>query len=149
MSFKKKVSGLALLLVLCIAVIADAASIDALLVTGQSNPYHKWQNSSPILRQILEQTGKFKVDVAKSPKKGGDMKKFKPNFEKYDVIIVDYDGNEWSEKTKKAFVKYMKSGGGAVFFHAACNAFPRWKEYNEITGLGGWSGRNEKSGPMI
>lgn len=149
MSFKKKVLGSVLLLVLCMNVLTEAAPIKALLVTGQSNPWHKWQNSAPVLRQILEQTGRFKVDVATSPKKGGDMKKFKPRFDKYDVIVVDYDGDEWSDATKKAFVKYMESGGGAVFFHAACNAFPRWKEYNEITGLGGWGGRNEKDGPMI
>ena len=27
--------------------------------------------------------------------------------------------------------------------------FPDWKAYNEITGLGGWSGRNEQSGPYL
>jgi uncharacterized protein len=31
--------------------------------------------------------------------------------------------------------------------HAADNAFPQWKEYNLMVGVGGWRGRNEKSGP--
>ena len=33
--------------------------------------------------------------------------------------------------------------------HAADNAFGRWKEYNEMIAIGGWGGRNEKSGPYL
>ncbi|MGD0500961.1 MAG: ThuA domain-containing protein [Bryobacteraceae bacterium] len=31
--------------------------------------------------------------------------------------------------------------------HAADNAFPNWREYNLMIGVGGWRGRNEKWGP--
>ena len=43
----------------------------------------------------------------------------------------------------------MKNGGGFVSVHAADNSFPEWKEYNQMIGLGGWGGRNEKSGPYV
>jgi hypothetical protein len=43
----------------------------------------------------------------------------------------------------------MKNGGGFVVVHAADNAFGLWPEYNEMIGLGGWGGRNEKSGPYV
>ena len=43
----------------------------------------------------------------------------------------------------------MKNGGGFVVIHAANNAFPGWKEYNLMTALGGWGGRNEHSGPYV
>jgi type 1 glutamine amidotransferase len=33
--------------------------------------------------------------------------------------------------------------------HAANNAFADWPEFNEILGLGGWGGRNEKWGPYV
>lgn len=33
--------------------------------------------------------------------------------------------------------------------HAADNSFPKWAEYNEMIGVGGWGGRNEKSGPKL
>jgi len=36
-----------------------------------------------------------------------------------------------------------------VVVHAANNAFGNWKEYNEIIGLGGWGGRDERSGPYV
>ncbi|MEE2642062.1 MAG: ThuA domain-containing protein, partial [Planctomycetota bacterium] len=51
--------------------------------------------------------------------------------------------------TQKSFVDYIEKGGGFVVVHAANNAFGNWKEYNEIIGLGGWGGRNEKSGPYV
>src|SRR5262249_15901790 len=43
----------------------------------------------------------------------------------------------------------VRGGGGFVSVHAADNAFPQWREYNEMIGLGGWNDRNEKSGPYL
>jgi len=131
---------------------ADAPSLNALIVTGQSNPWHKWEISSPILKQLLEQTALFKVDIATAPPGNEDIENFKPDFADYDVVVLDYDGYNrygWSEQTKTAFVEYVESGGGVVVYHSANNSFPEWKQYNEIIGLGGWGGRNEKSGHMV
>ncbi|MEI6679000.1 MAG: ThuA domain-containing protein [Mariniphaga sp.] len=115
----------------------------ALVVTGQNN--HNWKASSPILKQLLEQTGIFTAEIIKTPEKGGDMNTFNPDFSKYELVVLDYSGDSWSEKTKTAFIKYVKDGGGVVIYHAADNSFPEWKEYNEMIGLG-W-GRTEKDGP--
>lgn len=115
----------------------------ALVVTGQNN--HNWKASSPILKQLLEQTEIFTAEIIKTPDKGGDMNTFNPDFSKYDVVVLDYNGDSWSEKTKTAFVEYVKDGGGVVIYHAADNSFPEWKEYNQMIGLG-W-GRTEKDGP--
>jgi HEAT repeat protein/type 1 glutamine amidotransferase len=142
---------------LCLAgkvssVAADEPSLKALIVTGQSNPWHKWEVSSPILEQLLEQTGLFKVDTATAPPGNEGIEDFKPDFAAYDVVVLDYDGydrKEWSEQTKTAFVEYVRSGGGVVVYHGANNSFPKWKEFNEIIGLGGWGGRTEKDGPMV
>ncbi|MHC4659264.1 MAG: HEAT repeat domain-containing protein [Planctomycetota bacterium] len=130
----------------------NEASLKALIVTGQSNPWHRWEASSPILKQILEQTGLFEVDMAISPPDDDGIEDFGPDFGDYDVVVLDYDGYDrkgWSKQTKKAFVKYVKSGGGVVVYHGANNSFPDWKEYNEMIGLGGWGGRDEKDGPMV
>ena len=74
---------------------------------------------------------------------------FAPKFADYDVVISNYNGQPWPEATRKAFVEYLKNGGGFVSFHAADNSFPNWPEYNEAIGVGGWGGRNEKSGPYV
>ena len=123
------------------------ATYRTLIITGQNN--HNWKASSPILKTILDETGLFSCVIDSTPPKGGDMNKFNPNFSRYKLVVLDYNGDSWSEKTKAAFLKYVSDGGGVVVYHAADNSFPEWKEYNEICGLGGWGGRNEKSGPYV
>lgn len=118
-----------------------------LIVTGQSN--HNWQESSPVLKQILDNTGMFRCEIVTTPEKGGDMSKFSPDFSKYKLVVMDYVGDPWPDETKSAFVDYVNNGGGVVVYHESCMAFPEWKEYNEMIGLGGWQGRNEKDGPYM
>lgn len=120
---------------------------NTLIITGQNN--HNWQVSSPLLKQILDETGLFTSEIMKTPATGGDMNTFNPDFSKYKLVVIDYNGDSWNEKTNKAFVDYVSNGGGVVIYHAANNSFPGWKEYNEMTGLGGWGDRNEKSGPYV
>ena len=124
-----------------------SAQYRALIVTGQNN--HKWKESSPVLKLLLEQTGLFTADIAVSPEKGGDMSKFTPDFSKYNLVVVDYNGDSWSDKTKTAFVDFVNNGGGVVIYHAGNNSFPEWKEFNLICGLGGWGNRTEKDGPYV
>jgi type 1 glutamine amidotransferase len=124
-----------------------SAQYKALIVTGQNN--HNWKESSPVLKLLLEQTGLFTADIVKTPEKGGDMNTFNPDFAKYNVVVLDYNGDSWSDKTKASFVEYVNNGGGVVFYHAANNSFPEWKEFNLMAGLGGWGNRSEKDGPYI
>ena len=126
---------------------ASAAPIKTLIVDGQNN--HDWAGSTPILKKYLEETGLFEVDVITSPPTKGDMNAFKPAFKKYKLVVSNYNGDPWSEETKQAFVDFVKNGGGFVSVHAADNSFPDWKEYNQMIGVGGWGGRNEKSGPLL
>lgn len=154
-----------------------------LIVDGQNN--HAWASTTPLLKRILEESGRFTVDVSTAPtrpsapglpKNATDeqkaahavkMKEFapikadyeknreqlwsrwKPTFANYAVVISNYNGESWPEDVRKAFVAYVKNGGGFVSFHAANNAFPEWAEYNQMIGLGGWGGRNELSGPYL
>jgi type 1 glutamine amidotransferase len=124
-----------------------SAAYKALIVTGQNN--HKWETSSPILKELLDQTGLFSTAIIKTPDKGGDMNSFNPNFSDYNVVVIDYNGDPWSEKTKAAFIEYVKNGGGLVIYHAGDNTFAEWKEYNQMIGLGGWGNRSEKDGPYV
>ena len=127
------------------------ASLKALIVDGQNN--HEWQKTTPLLKEALEETGLFTVDVATSPSKGSDMSGFEPEFSAYHVVVSNYtdvfDGDSWPEQTQAAFEQYVSNGGGFVSVHAANNAFPEWRAYNEMIGIGGWGGRDEKSGPYV
>ncbi|MDH6303865.1 type 1 glutamine amidotransferase [Parabacteroides sp. PF5-5] len=119
--------------------------IKTLLITGQNN--HNWQVSHIVLKDILENSRMFKVDLAVSPEKGQDMSNFILDFKPYSLVVLDYNGDSWPEETKNAFVEYAQNGGGIIVYHAADNAFPNWYEFNKIIALGGWEGRNENSGP--
>lgn len=153
--------------------IAANAQLKALIIDGQNN-HEVWPKSTIMMKQYLEETGLFEVDINRSkytwkaerekkylamagvektenlesPKTDPD---FAPNFIKYDVVISNFGWKaaDWSEKTQKAFEKYVKSGGGFVSVHAADNSFPTWEAYNKMIGLGGWGGRNEKDGPYV
>lgn len=124
-----------------------AEPIKALIIEGQNN--HKvWPTTTKMMKGFLEDTKLFTVDVATTAPKGTDPD-FKPEFSKYGVVISNYNGAAWPKETQKAFAEYIKKGGGLVIVHAANNSFGDWPEYNEIIGLGGWGGRNEKSGPYV
>jgi type 1 glutamine amidotransferase len=126
---------------------AHSDNLKALIITGQNN--HNWKVSHVALKKILENSGLFTVDVALSPEKGENMSNFTPDFKSYQVVILDYNGDSWSKNTNKQFLDYVKNGGGVVIYHAANNAFTNWKEYNEITALGGWGNRTEAAGPYV
>ena len=63
---RKVVFLLAALLVVC--GMSARKPIKTLLITGQNN--HNWQVSHVVLKQILENSGRFSVDFAVSPEAG-------------------------------------------------------------------------------
>jgi uncharacterized protein len=128
-----------------------ASPIRAMILDGeQGGPYHAWQETTPYLKKMLDDTGLFQVDVVTAPPPGGDFSKFKPEWTRYQVVVANYDAPDvrWPEDLKASFEQYVRNGGGLVSVHAADNAFPNWPAYNLMIGIGGWRGRNEKSGPL-
>jgi uncharacterized protein len=136
-----------LLLALLLSTAGLAAPIKALIVDGQNN--HDWKATTPVLKKILEEGGLFVVEVATAPAKKEEMNSFRPRFSEHKVIVSNYNGEAWPKETQDDFAKFVRQGGGFVAVHAANNSFPEWPEYNEMIGLGGWGGRNEKSGPYL
>ncbi|QDT30336.1 ThuA domain-containing protein [Gimesia panareensis] len=160
--------------------------LSVLLIDGQNN--HNWRETTPILKKILENSGKFTVEVSttppgvpRTPRKPANKKltpeqekqfeeyveawkaevarlkkenpalwkQWRPDFKKYDVIVSNYNGENWPKAVQQAFDEYVSNGGGFVSVHAADNAFPDWPAYNQMIAVGGWGGRDENSGPML
>ena len=124
-----------------------ADKLSALIIDGQNN--HDWKLTTPYLKAILQNSGLFSIEVVTTPPAGEDLSGFRPDFGKYDVVVMNYNGDPWPEATRAAFEAYVAGGGGLVIYHAADNSFPGWKEYNRMIGLGGWGDRNEKDGPFL
>lgn len=67
---------------------------------------------------------------------GENWKNWRPNFDAYDVVVLNYNGQSWPAPTKAAFVDYVRNGGGVLLVHAANNAFRDWPEFDDIIGIG-------------
>ncbi len=118
-----------------------AEKIKVLVIDGQNN--HNWQQTTPVLKKLLEGTDRFTVEVATSPpaNKKEEMEKFRPELAKFDVVVSNYNGQPWGKALNDDFEKLLKDGKiGFVVVHAANNAFGGWKEYNQMIGMG-WRGK--------
>ncbi|MBM4019797.1 MAG: ThuA domain-containing protein, partial [Planctomycetes bacterium] len=126
---------------------AEGGKIAVLIVDGQNG--HDWKATTPVIKEMLERTGKFTVDVLTSPpalprnaddaaKKANQeaWTKFKPDFTKYQVVLSNYCGQAWPEETQKAFEKFVADGGGFVAYHFAIAAFREWDAFNQMIGMG-------------
>jgi len=148
-----KKTGAALLGVVLLTAVAvrGSAPVRIMILDGESaGTYHKWQWTTPVLKKVLDETGLFQVEVITAPQTGGDFAGFRPEFEKYQAVVFNYDAPDerWPAALKASFEQYVRNGGGLVAVHAADNAFPGWRAFNVMIGIGGWRGRNEQAGPM-
>src|SRR3954464_9929340 len=118
----------ALVILLGTAVLCPAADrkFSAAIVDGVNN--HDWAAGTRAIRSILEDSGRFTVDVSTWPQL--------PDFSRYDVVINNFNGGHtdkgarWPAEAERALEQYVRNGGGLVVFHAANNAFLEWPEYN-------------------
>ena len=137
---------------LLFAFVSHAADpLRVMILDGESGGnYHQWRLVTPVLKKQLDETGLFQVDVVTAPPAAGDFSTFKPDFAKYQVVVLNYDApdDRWPAALKASFEKYVQDGGGLISVHAADNAFPNWTAFNEMIGIGGWRARTEKSGPL-
>ena len=92
--------------------------VKVLIVTGQNN--HNWVRSTPVIRGLLEETGRFDVTVTTTPTKEAPKdawQDWRPAFEKFEVVVSDYNGKEWPEPIKAEFVDYVHGGGRVALVH--------------------------------
>jgi len=132
-----------------------AAPIRALIFSGRNN--HDWRVTTPFMRKVLEDTGRFQVRVTEEP--AGTTA---GTLGGYDVLVLDYNGPRWGEATEKAVEAFVRSGKGLVAVHAASYAFgglrvlgegmtrtdviePAWPAYAEMLGAS-WSEAEPRTG---
>jgi type 1 glutamine amidotransferase len=126
----------------------SAAPIKVMILDGASAAaYHDWKLTTQIMKRELEDAGLFDVTVVSAPPADGDFSDFHPGFANYQVVVSNYDAEDWPAPLRAEFEAYVKNGGGLVVVHGADNAFPGWVAYNEMTGVGGWRKRDAPAGP--
>jgi type 1 glutamine amidotransferase len=147
----------------------------ALIIDGQNN-HGIFPKTSAMMKDYLEQTGLFEVDIARTaytwqggqvdsllekfPVAGVAVTKtekpqadpaFSPVFSNYDVVISNFGwmASPLPQATRDSLEAFVSNGGGLVVVHAADNSWPEWPEFNKMIALGGWGDRNEKDGPYV
>ncbi len=120
--------------------------IRVLIFSGRNN--HDWRTTTPFLRKLLVNSGRFDVRVEEEP--AGVTA---ATLAAYDLLVLDYQGPRWGDVTENAVVNFVKQGKGLVAVHAANYAFsglevladnhkpsglkqPPWPEYLQM--IGGW-----------
>jgi len=160
------------LLALLFMVKSGAQELNALIIDGQNN-HSVWPKGTVMMKQYLEETGLFKVDIKRTaftwqgeellsefPLKGDKTAimseptadpDYSPKFSNYDVVVSNFGWRAapWPVETQKSLEAYVLGGGGLVIIHAASNSWGDWDEFNKMIGLGGWGGRTEKHGPYV
>ena len=127
---------------------AIAAPVKVMILDGASAAaYHNWKVTTQVMKRELEDAGRFDVTVVSAPPADGDFSSFHPDIARYQVVVLNYDAQDWPVALKAEFEAYVKSGGGLVVVHGADNAFPGWTAFNEMTGVGGWRNRDAAAGP--
>ena len=140
--FQRALLGLVVCLFGALAGPAQSAEkIRVLIVDGQNN--HNWRATTPVLKKILEDSGRFTVAVSSNLKPGDkpgevqDTVPFPPDLTQYDVLLSNYNGANWPNEFQKNLDERLKAGKiGLVIVHAANNAFGNWPEYNLMIGMG-------------
>ncbi|MEK7405795.1 MAG: ThuA domain-containing protein [Acidobacteriota bacterium] len=112
-----------------------APKIQVLIITGQNG--HDWRGTTPVLRKILEDTGKFEVRVTEEFRGGGPE-----TLAPYDLVVLNYYERRrpelrWGERADNALLDYVRSGKGLVMYHFSTAAFDGWEEYEKMSG-GNW-----------
>ena len=91
-------------------------AIRVLILSGHNN--HDWRTTTPFLRRLLEDTGRFDARVCETPI-GITAETLSP----FDVLVDDYGGPRWGSTSEKAIENFVSSGKGLVAVHGALYYF--------------------------
>ena len=100
-----------------------------LVVSGANN--HDWEWTTPSLARILERSGRFDVDVTYRP---SEALAEAGRAGRYAAFVLDYNGPNWEEPARDAFLAAVRGGAGVVVVHAADNSGRGWPEYEALVG---------------
>jgi len=115
-----------------------------LILSGRNN--HDWRSTTPFLRQLFVDSGRFDVRVVEEPTGISAQ-----TLAVYDLVVSDYCGPRWGAATEKALYDFVQSGKGLVSVHGAAFGFsglevlldrhvksgiiePAWKEHGQLVG---------------
>jgi len=116
------------------------AEIKGLILTGHHHTMHPWQETTPVIREALEEDERIHIDVSTNI---NDLEQY--TLSDYDFLVLNYCNWEKPEglndRAKEAFISYLKEGGGLMIIHFANGAWhyslpgaeeSDWPEFRKI-----------------
>jgi len=119
---------------------------DVLILSGKNN--HNWQLTTPVIKNILEGSGRFNVTISNNPESLNYHE-----LDKYDVIISNWNtwpdvtGMRWNSQLEKSFLRFIADGKGFVVIHAGSSTLQDWTEFQQVAG-GTWEKGVTGHGPI-
>lgn len=103
-----------------------------LILSGQNN--HDWKSTTPLLKEILEASGRFACDVTENPAVCTT-----DSLAGYDVLVSNWTNfpskeRAWGPPAEKAILDFVRAGKGFVVFHAGSSQFYDWPDFFALTG---------------
>lgn len=132
MGHKQCVFCLGLSLLGIVIVPAYAAPIRVLILSGQNN--HAWQETTPKLRAILEENGRFQVEISEHPEE-----MTRESLAAYDGIVSNWNNwgvtgaAPWPDAAREALIRFVADGKGYVSVHAGSSSFYDWEDYRKLS----------------
>ena len=125
---------------------ADPGKIRVLIVTGNDYPGHVWKETTPAVRQILEQDPRMVVRVIEDPEFLAS-----PALDQYDVVVLNYMNWESPDPSRGAsenLQRFVQEGKGLVLLHFSCGAWGGWPEFQNLAGRCGTRSTRTTRGPF-
>ncbi len=115
-----------------VAPAAETKPVRVLLLTGIDYGGHKWKETSPALRAVLEKDQRLEVRIV------DDLEFLASDviFD-YDVLLMhfkNYEVPQRDEKVRANLTRFVDQGGGLALFHFACGAFEQWDGFVDLAG---------------
>lgn len=124
---------------MALATAATPNRVRVLFLTGETDlPYHDWRVTTPFLRNVLTDTGRFEVKVLEDVR-GMTAR----SLSGYDVLVLNYNGPRWGKEAETAVEEFVRSGKGLISLHGVTYGELYGQEFNKrwsvsSTGDKGW-----------
>jgi len=124
--------AIALALLPRMSVAQDVPPVRVLIVTGVDYPGHPWRTQAIELRKAFGASKQIDVRLADDVEiLGTDM------IFDYDVLMLNfknYDPLKREQAAQANLLRFIREGGGLMYFHFTGGAFENWPEYRQIAG---------------
>ena len=111
-----------------------------LILTGEDHPAHNWRETTPLIKEALEESGSIYMDVSTDIE---DLQYY--DLEDYDFLVMNYcnweDSTGLSETGKRKLLEFVAYGKGLIVLHFSNGAFhyslphgedSDWPSYREL-----------------